>query len=394
MTGRVLLLSALTVLLNGAIPALPYSGDGDGCGSGSFFRMAVGQLEAQSTGPAISGGAGATFQTFRFSDADAVGIESISLLTTPFAAGARLGSNLRLEVSTTFAQGSLNRPGGANTSLSGLTDSRVQIVADLVQNRVTLTGQLSLPTGADSFTQEEVGLAGAVAADLLPFEISSWGSGGGAGAGIAFFQPAGNVGIGGSLGYTVPGEFTPVDDGDFRYRPGAALALQGVVDYTLDRRSRLALQVSWNRFQDDQVQGVNLYRSGDRLEARGSMAFAAGARGSGVAWAGYLHRSEGAYLDDLRSRPAQGLYFAGAGLRHSWGDLVLAPTADIRVQRRDDGVDQGTLVGAGLRVEVPAGETVVIPRIHLRGGSVLIREGVESSVIGVEAGLAVRFGGR
>ena len=355
--------------------------------------LGAGLLQAQSAGPAVSGGGGATFQTFRFSDADAVGIESIALLTTPFAARVRLGSAVRLEASTTFAQGTLNRPGGEKTSVSGLTDTRIQLLTDVVPNRVTVSGVISLPTGADGFTVEEVGLAGAVAADLLPFEISSWGSGGGVGGGVAFFQPAGSMGIGGSIGYTIPGEFNPVQDAEFQYRPGAALAVQGILDYTLENRSRLALQVNWNRFQDDEVQGVNLYRSGDRLEMRGSWAFTAGAQGSGVAWAGYLHRSEGAFLDDLSARPAQGLYYAGAGLRHGWGGVVLAPTAEIRVQRRDDGTDQGTLAGAGLRVEVPAGDVLLIPRIQVRGGSVLIREGVDSGVVGVEAGLALRFGG-
>ncbi|TVR59323.1 MAG: hypothetical protein EA422_15155 [Gemmatimonadales bacterium] len=355
--------------------------------------LGAGALEAQSTAPAVSGGGGATFQTFRFSDADAVGIESITLLTTPFAAGVRLGSAVRIEASTTFAQGSLSRPGGEKTSVSGLTDTRIQLLTEVVPNRLTVSGLVSLPTGAAEFTVEEVGLAGAVAADLLPFEISSWGSGGGVGGGVAFFQPAGSMGIGGSVGYTIPGEFNPVQDAEFRYRPGAALAIQGIVDYTLENRSRLALQFNWNRFSDDEVQGVNLFRSGDRLEMRGSWAFTAGAQGSGVAWAGYLHRSEGAFLDDLRSRPSQGLYFAGAGLRHSWGGMVVAPTAELRVQRRDDGTDQGTLAGAGLRVEIPAGDVLVIPRIQLRGGSVLIRDGVDSGVVGVEAGLALRFGG-
>jgi len=403
MKGRALVLGLLllaTSLPAMALPAHP-GRDVERLSPGIPF-LGTGVLQAQTPPPSgagssaspLSGGGGATFQTFRFSDAEAVGIESISLLTTPFAAGIRLGGAVRIEASTTFAQGTLARPGGESVSVSGLTDTRIQLLTDLVPGRLTVSGLVSLPTGADGFSVEEVGLAGAVAADLLPFQISSWGSGGGVGGGVAFFQPAGSVGFGGSIGYTIPGEFTPVRDADFLYRPGAALTVQGVVDYTLDQRSRLALQVNWNRFDDDEVQGVNLYRSGDRLEARGSWAFVAGERGSGVAWAGYLHRSEGAFLDDLRSRPAQGLYFAGIGLRQPWRGAVLAPTAELRVQRRDDGTDQGTLAGAGLRVEVPAGDVVVVPRIQLRGGSVLIRDGVESSVVGIEAGVGIRFGGQ
>lgn len=389
MTRRILLV-ALAVVLWGTTPPSHPGSDGVGI----HWPMGAGLLSAQSAGPSVNGGVGTTLQTFRFSDAEAVGIESITLITTPFAAGVRLGSTVRLEASSTFARGTLNRPEGGSTSVSGLTDTRIQLFTDLVPGRLLVTGQLFLPTGADEFTADELGLVGAVAADLLPFEVSAWGSGGGMGAGVAFFQPMGRLGVGGSVGYTVPGEFSPVQDVDFRYRPGSVLTLQGTVDYTIDVRSRLALQVGWINFQEDEVQGVNLFQSGDRLEARGTWAFAAGDRGSGVAWLGYLHRSEGAFLDDLTTRPSQGLYFAGTGFRQPWRGYVVVPTAELRVQRRDDGADQGTLAGAGLRVEVPVGGALFIPRLQLRGGSVMVREGVDSGFLGLESGFTLRFGGR
>jgi len=311
------------------------------------------QIQAQAVG--VGGGAGINFEYFHFTDGEAVDLESISLLTVPMAAQLRAGGPFRVEASTTFARAEMTRPGGQNTTLSGLTDSRVQLLVDLVPDRVTVSGAVSAPTGADAFTAQEAGLAGAVAADVLPFRISSWGSGGGVGGGLSVFQPVGSLGLGFSAGYMVPGEFTPTDGAEFQYRPGAALSLQGVVDYTVARTGRAALQVTYNRFQDDEVEGQNLFRTGDRLQVRGSYSFVAGAAGSGVAYAGYLHRDEGTFLDDLRTRPSQGLFFAGAGLRQPWRGMVVVPSADVRVQRRDDGQDQGTLGGIGVELEVPTG---------------------------------------
>ncbi len=346
------------------------------------------------TGPApFSAGAGAQFQYFDFSDSQAIGLESISLFSVPMSARIRLGGPVRVEASTTFARGELSRPGGQSVTLSGLTDSQLRLVSDLVDERVTVSAALSIPTGADGFSAEEAGLAGAIAADLLPFAISSWGAGGGVGGGISVFQPAGDFGLGFSAGYMVPGEFSPIDQSEFQYRPGATLNLQGIVDYTVGQAGRAALQVAYSRFQDDEIEGQNLYRSGDRIQARASYSFAAGTMGSGVVYGGYLHRSEGTFLDDLRARPSQGLFFAGGGVRQPWRGMTLVPSAELRVQRRDDGEDQGTLAGAGVELEVPAGGALLVPRLMVRGGSVLVREGVDSGVLGLEAGVSLRHGG-
>lgn len=359
---------------------------------GGLILGTPGSAWAQGVPAPFSAGAGAQFQHFDFSDGPAIGLESISLLSVPMLARIRLGGPVRVEASTTFARGELSRPGGQSVTLSGLTDSQLRLVTDLVEDRVTVTAALSVPTGADGFSAEEAGLAGAIAADLLPFAISSWGTGGGVGGGVSVFQPAGDFGLGFSAGYMVPGEFTPVDQAEFQYRPGATLSLQGVVDYTVGQAGRAALQLAYSRFQDDEIEGQNLFRSGDRIQVRASYSFAAGAMGSGVVYGGYLHRSEGTFLDDVRARPSQGLFFAGGGVRQPWRGMTLVPSAELRVQRRDDGEDQGTLAGAGLELEVPAGGALLVPRLMLRGGSVLIREGIESGVLGVEAGVSLRHG--
>ena len=349
------------------------------------------QVRAQSS--PFSGGAGAHFQYFDFSDPAAANLSSISLATLPVSARARVGGPFRVEAVTTFAWGELSRPGGETVSISGLTDTQFRLLADLVQDRVTLEAAVNVPTGADGFTREEAALAGVIAADLLPFRISSWGTGGGVGAGVSLFQPLGAFGAGLSVGYMAAGEFTPISDAEFQYRPGPALRVQGVLDYTVGQAGRAALQLSYHRYGDDEVEGQNLFRTGDRLQARASYSFAAGTGGSAVVYAGYLHRSEGTFLEDLEPRPSQGLLYAGAGLRHPMRGMVLVPTAELRVQRRDDGRDQGTLGGVGVSLEIPAGQLMVVPQAQLRGGSVQIRDGVDSGVIGVEAGLSIRHGG-
>jgi hypothetical protein len=349
-------------------------------------------LQAQ-TPLSTGGGVGAHLQSFHFTDDEAATLSSLSLLTVPVAVRVGVGGSVRIEASTTFARGELRRPDGASTSMGGLTDTRVQILTDLLDERVTVAGFVALPTGADRFTAEEAELAGAIAADLLPFRISSWGTGGGMGGSVSAFHYVGAFGMGLGAGYLASGEFTPVDAGSFQYRPGPALQIQALLDYTVGTAGRAALQLSHHRFGDDEVEGSNLFRSGDRTQVRASYSFQAGPGGSGVAWAGYLHRSEGAFLGELSTRPSQSLFFAGTAFRHPWRAMVAVPTGELRVQRRDDGRDQGTLGGIGLGLEIPRGGSVVVPAVQVRAGSVLISEGVRSGVLGVEAGVSVRYGG-
>jgi hypothetical protein len=357
--------------------------------------MAMGALDAVAQLSARAGG-GVHLQHFTMSDDEAAGFASVSLLSVPYLARVQVAGPFSAEVSTTWARGSVDRGGGGEAVVvSGLTDSRFRLFADLVPNRVTLMAEVAASTGVDGFDEDEGLLAGILAADLLPFRVSSWGSGGGVGGNLTAFHPMGDIGIGGSLGYTVPGTFNPIADGDFSYRPGSVLSAMGLIDYTQGTAGRYALQLRWDRYGDDEVTGENLFRSGDRLQVRGSYAFGVGLAGSGVVYGGYLHRSEGTFLQQVETRPAQGLFFAGGGLRRPWGPGVMVPDLELRVHRRDDGVGQGFLGSLGVALEVAAGALQVEPRLRLHGGSVLVREGVRSGVLGGELGVNLRSrGGR
>ncbi len=356
-----------------------------------FVAWAAPSVEAQLS---AEGAGGAQFQHFRMTDGEAAGFSSVSLLTVPYRARVQVAGPLSAEVAAIWARGSLDRDDGSDAIVvSGLTDTRFRLIADVVPGRVAVMAEVAAATGIDGFDEDEGSLAGVIAADLLPFRVSSWSSGGGLGGSLTAFHPMGALGFAGSVGYTVPGNYTPLADESYVYRPGTVLSATGVVDYTVGTAGRWALQLRWDRFGDDEVEGVNLFRSGDRLQARGSWAFGMGMGGSGVLYAGYLHRTEGTFLDRPEVREPQGLLFAGGGMRRSWGPGVVVPDLELRVHRRDDGVGQGTLASAGLALELPAGGMQLVPRLRVHGGSVLVRDGVRSGVLGGELGVSLQPGG-
>lgn len=345
--------------------------------------------------PAHGVGAAAGLEHYIFGDDDAAGIRSLSLFTAPFAVRVAFAP-ATLELAGAFARGALTRPDGSSATITGLTDTSLRLGVPVVRDRLTLFGAVVLPTGQARQTLEEAEVAGAIAADLLPFRVSNWGTGGGVDVSVALALPVSGFGVGLRLGYALAREFEPLEEQDFTYQPGdqfyAGLAVDRVIGYA----GKASVQLTYQRFQDDALGGRNLYRAGDRVQLVGSYAFAVGAASSGVAYAGVMHRSRGAYIGSTGEAPAQDLILAGGGIRIPTARALLLPGADLRIFRSADGVGQGYVIGLGGSVELPLGTggLLLVPNVRGRLGKLLVREGSESGFTGFEIGAGLRWGGR
>ncbi len=338
----------------------------------------------------FTAGAGATFQYFSFGDSQATGFESISLLTTPFAARARFGQRVRAELRGTWARAGMERVDGSEITISGPTDAQLRMDVDVVPGALTVSGSILLPVGSDGFTLDEMTLAGAIAADLLPFRISHWGAGGGGGISLVGMHSFGPVGVTADAGYTRTGEFDAVSDQPAAYRPGDALHFGLTVDRIIQGTGKAALRVDARRYGDAELGGENIFRSGNRLGATGSYAFPVGLASSGIVYLGYRHRSEGTFLVDLETRPSQGAFLVGGGVRTgAWGG-VITPSVDLRAIRRDDGIGQGWSVGAGATGEWDIDAVTLLPALRLHLGSAEVREDLSSGFTGIELSFQLR----
>jgi hypothetical protein len=348
-------------------------------------------LQAQMSATA---GAAVGFETYSFGKAEVVGVKSISLLAIPFAARIGFGRPLQVDVSGAYASATLERPDGHTTSASGVTDTQLSVTLSTPGRAATISAFAVLPTGRQEQSEEEAELAGALAADLLPFRVSHWGSGGGIGLGSSLVHSLGNIGVGAGVAYMVGREYNLIEDESFAYRPGNQLRLRAGVDGRVGAAGKLTLQLSAQLSSEDQLNGANLYRPGHRYLGMASYAFAAGPRASGVLYGGAMRRAEGVYLlEQNPDLPPETLLLGGGAFRIPVGRIVLQPQADSRLLRRADGTGQGFLLGVGSAVEVPASWASVLPSLKLRLGNLLVREGEESSFVGVDVGLTLRMGG-
>lgn len=210
---------------------------------------------------------------------------------------------------------------------------------------------------------------------------------------MAATQRVGAGGVGFSVSYRVANEFDPIENDVIAYQPGNELRVRIAVDRDIGVQGKASLVVGMQRYEDDAVGGVNLFRSGNRIEALGSIAFPMGVS-SGVIYAGLLRRDEGTFLEFSEfAVPLQDLLVAGAGLRVGGGGVRFLPSASGRLVRREDGLGQGFTAELSLGLEFSGGGVTVAPTARGLFGRLTVREGVETDFYGGEAGVALRFGG-
>lgn len=347
---------------------------------------------AAAQAPAAQGAAGgASLEAYYFEDEDATGLKGIVLLTLPYAARVRLPGELTLELSGAYAHGTLIERDDGRLELSGLTDTQLRLARTFGRDRLTLAVIAALPTGHGRHTEAEAQVADAVSADLLPFRISHWGTGGGVGVAAAYAVRAGGFGLGASAGHLFAGEFEPFAEADaLAYRPGDETTLRLAADHTVGRSGKAALQATWQHFAEDELGGDNLYRAGDRLQLIASYQGALG-RSTGLVYGGVLHREHGTSLDPAApGTPVQDLWLGGAGARIPLGRGAFTPSVEGRVFRSGDGRGQGWYGGVGTAFELPAGPLVIVPSLRARLGRVVALEDAESRIAGGEAALTLR----
>lgn len=354
------------------------------------------------TGVSGQAAAGEILQVYTFDDPTATGLGEFRLVSLPFAAAVPLPGGVTVRASGAYAVGTLRGAAGGTAELSGVTDTEVALGLSLGPDRYAVTVSAALPTGQSRHTLQEATVAGVVAAELLPFAITSWGSGGGLGGDVGVAAQRGRWGVGVAGGYRAALEYEPISGQTFSYQPGDQLNARLALDRDLGESSTLSVLVGFRRFSEDQVGGTNLFRPGKRFEGLVSYAMPVGLRSSALVYGGLYHRENGALLTTALAgatgSPSQQLYTGGLDLRIPVGPRVtLLPSLDGRVYRTADGVGQGWLVSAGGSIDLLAvgrrsrARLVMAPGGRFRLGRVVVRQGAESAMTGWEIGVTVRL---
>jgi hypothetical protein len=342
-------------------------------------------------------GAATAFERYTFSEVEGSNLESISLLSVPFEARARLGGGLSLDARGAWATGKVRWRDGQEMELTGPTDTEVRLTWELARRAIRLEVVGTLPTGESTHDTEQAVVAGIVAADLLPFRITNWGSAGAVAVSLSGAQRVGSVGLGASVSYRLSDEFDPIEGEDFAYQPGDEFRVRLGLDYAISRSQKLSLAFGYRNYEADVANDQNLFQTGDRMVGLMTWSFPVSRRSAGALYGGYLHRENGAFLSVAADEvPSQDLLLMGAMMRAPWAGGFISPRVDARLYTKGSGeAGNGYVVGAGLSLERPAGTSLtLVPSATARFGSVEATPGVDTSFLGFDIGLITRIGRR
>lgn len=303
-----------------------------------------------------------------------LGLKSVSELVLPVGAIWAVTPKLSLDFGVRYARATRTPEEDSlpTTSVSGPTDVQVRGAYQLVPDAVVLTISANLPTGKTKLTAEELPAAGAVASDLIPFPVSSFGSGANVTSGVAIAMPVAGWALGFGGSYRLSGEYTPLAAVDSGYRAAAEVRFRVGAD-RLVGQGRVSLGFTYSSFSHDEFGGSEIFRPGKRYITQASWSFPIGNAGLSL-YAWDLYRSAGTVALGGSSTEKQNVLAAGAVASIQVGRSVLRPQVEFRQQSAglDTWESAGRLLGLSVRYQMPLTEALsLLPALRYDTGNVV-----------------------
>jgi hypothetical protein len=260
--------------------------------------------------------------------------------------------------------------GQSKATVSGLTDTQVRAIYQLVPDVVVVTLSANLPTGKTKLTSDELVAAGVMASDLIPFPVASFGNGANVTTGVAVAVPVAGwaVGLGGS--YRMTGGYTPLASVDSSYKPGGELRLRMGADRVVGQ-GRVSLGFTFSTFADDAFGGASIYRPGKRYITQGTWSFPVGNLGLAL-YAWDLYRNGGTVIVGGSTTEKQNVLTIGAAATVQVGRNVLRPQLEYRIQSAGVStmVAAGHLLSLSARYQLPLTERLALqPAVRFDTGN-------------------------
>lgn len=322
------------------------------------------------------------------------GLKSVTEMAIPFGVIYTASPRFAVDLGIRYATATQKPESDTlpHSRVSGPTDLQVRGVYQLVPDVVVLTLSANLPTGKTKLADDELLAAGAVASELVPFPVSSFGSGANVTSGVAVAVPVGGwaVGLGGA--YRLSGAFTPRSSLDTSlnksYKPGGELRIRVGVD-RLVGQGRISLGFTFSSFAQDEFGGSSIFRPGQRYITQGAWSFPLGNVGLAL-YVWDLYRTSGTNTLVGQSTEKQNVLTAGVAASLQLGPNVLRPQIEYRI--RSAGASSlssaGHLLSLSARYQWTLSPRIdLLPALRFDTGSI-----AEAGTIGA-SGAAVDFTG-
>ena len=303
-----------------------------------------------------------------------LGVKSISELAVPL--GVMYSPSVRLAFDLGIRYASATRTpsdtAAAKGTVSGPTDLQVRGVYQVVPDAVVFTLAANVPTGKTKLTADELPAAGAVASELIPFPVSSFGTGANVTTGLAVAVPVAGWAVGVAGAFRVSGAYTPMATVDSSYKPGGEVRFRVGADRVVGQ-GRVSLGFTYSSFSQDEFGGANIFQPGKRYISQASWSFPVGNVGLSV-YAWDLYRTSGTVLLSSSPTEKQNVLTAGLAASLQMGRSVLRPQVEFR--KHTAGVDKleaaGQLLSLSARLSLPLSEALSLtPALRFDAGNIV-----------------------
>ena len=302
-----------------------------------------------------------------------LGVKTISEWAVPLGAMYNPSARLALDFGIRYASAARTPEGAAaKGTVSGPTDLQARGVYQVVPDRVVLTLAANLPTGKTKMSADELPAAGAVASELIPFPVTSFGTGANMTTGLAVAVPVAGWAVGLAGAYRLSAAYTPMATIDSSYKPGAELRFRVGADRVIGQ-GRVSLGFTYSSFSRDEFGGANIYQPGKRYISQASWSFPVGNLGLAL-YAWDLYRTSGTVLLSSSATEKQNVLTAGLAATVQMGRSVLRPQLEFRKQTA--GVDKleaaGQILSLSARLSLPLSESFALtPAVRFDTGNIV-----------------------
>ena len=347
------------------------------------------------------GTAAAGVEVRQYSFGDGFGVDKLRQIAVPFGVVIPLGKRFSFDIGAAYATTTVVDTTSAHNSqsFSSLTDTQLRGSYTIGNDALVVSVMMNLPTGKETTTLSQFGVAASASSNFLLFPVNTYGSGFSVTPGVAAATSVGdwNLGIAGSV--RINSSYTPFSDPSAKgvtYKPGVETRIRGGVDHLIGS-SRLTAGLTFSTFSNDELRGGGFgsgaYDPGNRfLIDLGLVSPVAGGTLGLYAWNYY--RSSSGSADSLSAAGPRENVFT-AGVSGSWpisSTMSLEPVAEARLWSPTGGTGNLFGLGTALRIRI-AKQWTFLPSV--RGDLGKIRSpgtATSLSINGWDAGAVLRYG--
>lgn len=310
------------------------------------------------------------------------GIDHVRQIAVPFAVVIPLGQRFSFDIGTWYASTTVASDAGDDT-FSSLTDTQVRLAYTFGADAVVASVVVNLPTGKETTTQSQFGVAAGASSNFLLFPVNTYGTGTSVTPGVAAATTLGawNVGLAASVRWSA--EYQPFSDAassDLKYQPGVEARVRLGFDRLLGR-SRLTFGGTFSTFANDEFNGGTggnaTYSPGNRFLVDASLLTTAG-NGTVSIYAWNYHRIASSTdgiggKENILTGGVSGSFPMGA-------KAAFEPMIEGRLWSPETG--KGSLFGAGAGVRLQISPAIAfVPSGRVDVGSIRVVDGGSSSSV-------------